>query len=196
MNYRCSVWCVRILFATLLFGSSISAGEPVTDTTHHDFLRRFTLAQRALRRYVLAHVPDFHQAEDVMQEVAVILWDRFEEFQTDRSFEAWAIGIARNKVFHVRRTSGAGRLLLTGELSERFAAKLQNIVPQFDQRRGKLKNCLQKLAERARKTNELRYGEGFSTERIALETGGSVNAVRILLCRTRRSLARCITSVQ
>ena len=165
----------------------------MAEQAHHDFLRRFTLAQPALRRYVLAHVPDFHQAEDVLQEVAVVLWDRIGEYQPDRSFQAWAFGIARNKILHSWRAP-SGRMLLTGELSERFAEKLQEVVPKFDRKRSLLKNCMAKLAERARSVIELRYGDGLSTEKIAETTGGSVNAVRILLCRTRRSLARCLSS--
>ena len=44
------------------------------------FLRDLTTVQPVLRRYVLAHIPDFHQAEDVLQEVTVVLWKRYGEF--------------------------------------------------------------------------------------------------------------------
>jgi RNA polymerase sigma-70 factor (ECF subfamily) len=159
----------------------------------HDFLRRFTQAQPALRRYVLAHVPDFHQAEDVLQEAAVVLWDRRAEFDPSRSFEAWAFGVARNKLLHSRRAAAVRREVLTPELSEQVAARLAELAPAFEQRRGRLRDCVRRLAERARAVVELRYDRGLSTEEIAGNTGDSVNAVRILLCRVRRTLARCLS---
>jgi RNA polymerase sigma-70 factor (ECF subfamily) len=159
----------------------------------HDFLRRFTQAQPALRRYVLAHVPDFHQAEDVLQEAAVVLWGRRAEFDPARSFEAWAFGIARNKLLSSKRGVAVRREVLTPQLSERVAAKLGELAPQFEQRRGRLRDCVRKLAERARLVVEQRYDQGLSTQAIAESTGDSVNAVRILLCRVRRTLARCLS---
>lgn len=165
----------------------------VNGAAQHAFLRQFTLAQPALRRYVLAHIPDFHEAEDVLQEIAVVLWDRAGEFEEGRNFQAWAFGIARYKMLHARRSAGRRRTLLSGDLSDRFAAKLQEMGPRYGQNRNRLRDCVKKLADRARTLVELRYDKGRSTQEIAEETGTSVNAVRVLLCRVRRSLARCIT---
>ena len=167
--------------------------EGMVDTTSHDFLRRFTKAQPALRRYVLAHLPDFHQAEDVLQEVAVVLWDRREEFDPSRNFEAWAFGITRNKLLHSRRDVATRRMVLTGEISERLAEKLSSPEARPAPRHGRLKECLGRLAARAREVVEMKYDRDLSAEAIAEVTGSSANAVRILLCRVRRSLARCLS---
>lgn len=165
----------------------------MSDAASHDFLRRFTKAQPALRRYVLAHVPDFHQAEDVLQEVAVVLWDRRAEFDPSRSFEAWAFGVARNKLLRSRRDVATRRGVLTPELSERLAAKLSEPGDAPPPGQARLRECIGKLAARAREAVEMKYDRGLSTEAIAESTGSTANAVRILLCRVRRSLARCLS---
>ncbi len=45
--------------------------------------------------FVLSIIPDFHQAEDVLQQVAVVLVREFGQFDTSRPFLPWALGIAR-----------------------------------------------------------------------------------------------------
>lgn len=165
----------------------------MSDTASHDFLRRFTKAQPALRRYVLAHLPDFHQAEDVLQDVAVVLWDRRQEFDPSRNFEAWAFGVARNKLLNSRRDVATRRRVLTPELSQRLAEKLSSPDAAPPPRQGRLKECLSRLAARAREVVEMKYDRGLSAERIAEATGSTANAIRILLCRIRRSLSRCLS---
>ena len=45
--------------------------------------------------FVLSIIPDFHQAEDVLQQVAVVLVREFGQFDTSRPFLPWALGIAQ-----------------------------------------------------------------------------------------------------
>ena len=44
-----------------------------------EFIRLFTAAQPLLRRYVFSQIPDFHKAEDALQEIAVTHVDLYEE---------------------------------------------------------------------------------------------------------------------
>jgi len=166
------------------------------DDRHADFLRRFTSAQPALRRFVLGHVRDFHRAEDVLQEVAVVLWDRFPEFVAGESFERWAFGVARHKILRSWRDRERDRLVLTDVMADRFAERLCALGPQHDERRMFLKACLEKLPERSRAAVELRYARQSSMAQVAAALGGSINAARLLLCRTRRLLSRCMESTR
>ena len=65
--------------------------------------RLWTEAQPIVAAFILSAIPDFHQAEDVLQQVAVILVREFEEFDTSRPFLPWALGIARNLALKSRR---------------------------------------------------------------------------------------------
>jgi len=70
---------------------------------HEQFTRRWTEAQPIVAGYINAVVADFQEAEDLLQNVAVILLRKFPEYDGQRPFVAWAIGIAKREVLMARR---------------------------------------------------------------------------------------------
>jgi RNA polymerase sigma-70 factor (ECF subfamily) len=62
------------------------------------FIRIVASHEARLRCYVLSLVPRWADADEIMQEVNVVLWQKFEQFQPDSNFFAWACQIARFKV--------------------------------------------------------------------------------------------------
>lgn len=164
----------------------------MTPKAHHEFLRLYTSAQPALRRFVLAHVPDFHEAEDALQRAATVLWDKFAEFDGERSFAAWAFGVARREVLHSKRSAARSRLVLTDDLSERLGTALDSETRKSDVQRAFLDYCLGRLPENTRRAVEMKYRRGLSTAALAAALGVTANAVRINLCRARQLLADCL----
>jgi RNA polymerase sigma-70 factor (ECF subfamily) len=162
------------------------------DSRHETFLRLFTGAQPALRRFVIAHLPDRREVEDILQEAALVLWRKFDQFEQDRSFTAWALGIARNEILRMRHSGLRKHLVLSDAIAERLALDLETVASEMDQERVHLQNCLKKLPERPRRVVELYYGSGDTAEAIARALGSTVNTIGILLFRTREALARCI----
>src|SRR6478609_1756910 len=65
--------------------------------------RLWTESQPIVSAFILGAIPDFHQAEDVLQQVAVVLVREFDQFDTSRPFLPWALGIARNLALKSRR---------------------------------------------------------------------------------------------
>ena len=55
---------------------------------HGDFLRLFTAHELAIRAHVRRLVPTRADADDVVQEVAVVLWQKFATFRHDADFRA------------------------------------------------------------------------------------------------------------
>jgi RNA polymerase sigma-70 factor (ECF subfamily) len=67
--------------------------------------RKWSVTQPAVSAFITALVPNFHDTQDVMQEVAaaVFAYD-FDKHGWPDSFQGWAVGIARHKVLDfVRR---------------------------------------------------------------------------------------------
>src|SRR6478752_4145777 len=75
----------------------------MTQQASEQLARLWTEAQPIVAAFILSAIPDFHQAEDVLQQVAVVLVREFEQFDTSRPFLPWALGIARNLVAKSRR---------------------------------------------------------------------------------------------
>ena len=166
------------------------------DSGHETFLRLFTGAQPALRRFVIAHLPDRREVDDILQEAALVLWRKYDQFEQDKSFTAWALGIARNEILRVRHSGLRQHLVLSDAIAERLALDLEAVASEMDQERIHLQNCLKKLPERPRRVVELYYDSGYSAESIARVLGSTVNTIGILLFRTREALARCIKAAR
>jgi RNA polymerase sigma-70 factor (ECF subfamily) len=157
-----------------------------------DFLSYFIPAQAAIRRFVLAHVADFHAAEDIFQEIARALWERFDHFDKTRDFEPWAVGVARNMILRYRRDRAKDTLVFSEHVSTAICDRLTEQPQSLDERRVFLRECVRKLPPRSRSIVRMKYTEGRNIEDIASSVGKSCNAVRLLLFRIRGTIARCI----
>jgi len=51
--------------------------------------------QHSVKAYIHVAVPDLHDREDVLQSTVQYLIEHFDEYDPQRTFVAWAIGIAR-----------------------------------------------------------------------------------------------------
>ncbi|MEM9704058.1 MAG: sigma factor, partial [Planctomycetota bacterium] len=83
------------------------------------FIELFAGARLAIRRTLLTYLGHAEDADDLLQETGVVLWERFDEFEQNRSFASWACGIAANKARMLLRDRRRHRTL---QLSERAVA--------------------------------------------------------------------------
>ena len=112
---------------------------------HREFLRCFTANEPAMRAYVRRLVPLRADADDVMQEVAVVLWEKFEQFREGGDFRAWAFGVARFEVLAWLRDKGRDRLVLCQDVAELLAEETLREEPRLARQREALESCLEKL---------------------------------------------------
>jgi RNA polymerase sigma-70 factor (ECF subfamily) len=159
---------------------------------HEKFTRRWTEAQPIVAGYLSAVVPDFQEAEDLLQEVAVILLRKFPEYDAKRPFVGWAIGIAKLEVLMARRSHARNRLLYQGDLLERLGDACEELAPELEERSHALRECVRALQGRANELLRLRYEEALEPRTIAARVGMAIVAVRVALSRTRASLRECI----
>ena len=52
----------------------------------------------AIRGFVRSLVPTIADSNDVMQEVAIVLWQKFAEYKTSEDFRRWSFTVAKFKV--------------------------------------------------------------------------------------------------
>jgi RNA polymerase sigma-70 factor (ECF subfamily) len=155
------------------------------------FMRLWTAAQPAVAGYIrsLIHGTD---ADDVLQETALALFRRFDDYDPDRSFVAWALGVAKFQVLGHRRDAARSFVTFDNELLESFTAEWTESNPSSDYRAGALEDCLGELTGRARQVLRMRYFEGFTAEEIARRTALSGTAVRMMQQRIRDRLRACV----
>jgi len=148
--------------------------------------------QSQLFGYVHSLVRDLNDADDLFQQTTVILWNKFGDFDRQRSFIAWACGVARFEVANFLRARGRQRLYFTDELNLLLIDAHVELMPdELDDRKTALANCVQKLRERDRQLVDDCYGDcGVNT--VAEREGRSPQSVHNSLRRIRRSLYECI----
>jgi RNA polymerase sigma-70 factor (ECF subfamily) len=62
------------------------------------FLRLFLQNERRLYAYILTLLPHRADADDILQEASLVLWDKFDENNPPDDFAAWGCRIAYYKV--------------------------------------------------------------------------------------------------
>ena len=119
-------------------------------STHSDFLHRFRQCEHDLRAFIGAMVRDIHAREDLFQDVSRTLWEKFEDYNLDYAFGAWARGIAARKMLEARRRNAKFPLIFPAET---IAAILEAFDESDDLRdehaRAQLQRVVQQLIEMA-----------------------------------------------
>ena len=157
-----------------------------------EFLELYSTHYPRLQFYVTALLPTANDAADVLQEVSMVLWRRFETFELGTNFFAWARKIARFQVMKYREQQGRSARLFDNSLLEKLAADAadENIACQVPLQI--LENCLGKLSETNRALIRRRYQPGMTVQEIAADHGRSANALSKSLSRIRHALLECI----
>jgi RNA polymerase sigma-70 factor (ECF subfamily) len=150
-------------------------------------------ARPAVFAYLTASVYDFHRAEDLLQEVAVAIAGKFHAYDHERSFLAWAIGIARNQTLLYFREQARTRQHFSDAALQSISDAAEKMSHEdSSNKREALQYCLQKTVGRRRRVLDLRYTAGLSIGEIAVQLEMTNNAVKITLHRVRAALEECV----
>jgi RNA polymerase sigma-70 factor (ECF subfamily) len=169
--------------------------------SHEFFASEILKAQRPLYVYVCSLLGNSQGADDLLQEVNLVLWRKMSEFDSQRNFMPWAYAIVRFQVLaHLKKVARQKRILSEAVL-EQIAQRAENrALGRIDGMRDDrlsdsmeaLENCLQKLPRRQREYIELRYRQNFSVKQIGESLTANENTVLTMLSRARISLSRCV----
>src|SRR5262245_25329530 len=174
----------------------LTAGEdPSPPAKSKLFLRLFLQNERRLYAYILTLLPNRADADDVLQEASLVMWDKFDDGHPPDDFAAWGCRIAYFKVLEARKKLQRGRVLFSQETLRRIAetATEQAQALQLDERREALADCVGKLSPRDRELLARRFDEGASVQAMAASVRRSADAVYKALSRIRRALFDCVT---
>ena len=156
------------------------------------FLSLFLRSEREVFRYVAALVPNVTDAEDIVQQTALALWEKFEAYDPSRPFTPWACRFALNKAKQWIERRQRWQALLEGGLAEELAQRRDELRPGLEARLKHLEACLNKLPEEQRALVEGYYYRRDGTERLAESSGKTVAATYKVLQRIRQGLRACI----
>lgn len=166
--------------------------SPAETERHRHFLRSYTAHEPVLRAYVRRLVPTRTDADDILQEISVVLWEKFHDFREGGDFRAWAFGIARFEVLTWRRDQSRDRLVLDEEVVAKIAEESAADEPRLARQREALEACMRKIPDTQRALLLQAYHEGTRIQDVARDSGRSVAGFYQWLHRMRRLLLDCI----
>ncbi len=159
---------------------------------NEEFLRLFLANQRAIYAYILSMVPSAADADDIMQDTATMMWDKFDDFKLGTNFGAWGVTIARYKIMEYHSKKKRNLDLVSGELLEQISQVASQKVMRMDDRLKALDQCLSKLNEKNRKLIHIRYHQGLTIKKIAEQLKRPAAGMYKVMSRLHESLSRCI----
>ena len=158
---------------------------------HRQFLRLFAANEAAVHGFVRSMVPRREDAGEIMQEVAVILWEKFAEFDATRDFRKWACGVARFEVLAFLRDRARDRHVFDESLLVVLADEAIEDA-SGEARRAALESCLEKLQPRQRDLVLAAYEPGVKIDDLAQQRGQTAMSLYKVLHRIRMALQECI----
>jgi len=85
------------------------------------FVRLLVRNDRAIRAWLRSLLPTLDDVDEVMQEVSVVAWRKFDQLDDPENFRRWACVIARYEVLMYRRKKARDRIVLGQEVEKLIA---------------------------------------------------------------------------
>jgi RNA polymerase sigma-70 factor (ECF subfamily) len=158
-----------------------------------EFAVQMTKCQRRLHAFILSLVWNPADADDVLQETNLVLWQKVAEFDESRPFLPWAMRFAQFQAMSWLKARQRNRVVFDDDLVRMLASEAA-AEPLFDPRRIALASCLEKLRQPQRDLVLKRYEPNGSVNAMAAAVGITPKAVSDRLRRIRQSLLDCVNA--
>ena len=156
-----------------------------------EIARYFALAQPKLRAYIRSLVFNASDADDILQDVAVIAIETADRYDADRSLEAWMFGIAKNRVLKHFEKSSRQKLCFSTELVDALTDAAEN-ADDVECYLDALQNCLSKLDADRRDLLLRRHQPGATARALAREIGYTDTRMSRLFNSLYQTLMKCV----
>jgi RNA polymerase sigma-70 factor (ECF subfamily) len=162
------------------------------DQRNIEFVRLLAAHELRLSVYVHTLVPLWNDAEDVLQNTKVRLWEQFDQFQPGTDFAAWAFTVAGYMIRTYRKQCHRQRLCFADNLLQKIAAETSPADSAGEDRIAALVECVRALGDTSRQLLRLFYTDRQRVKDIARQLGQAPTATYQALSRIRRSLSECV----
>lgn len=182
-------------------GSNQFWGYPTAVSNESEFIRLFVATERRILGYLITLLPTIEDAEELMQETSIVIWEKFDEFLATQGdepdldrFTAWGCKIAFYKTLNARRKRKPTAKSFSEDVLQLISSTWLNSQEsgELDDRRSALARCMEKLPGERREMLQDYYWRKMPIEQIASKQSHTVANVYKLMQRIRRSLHECI----
>lgn len=170
----------------------VPIADDLSEPDRSEFLKRLVEDFGVIYRTIGRLVGDLNDADDVMQDTCVRLWEMYETFDETRSFRAWACSIARNRAIDYLRSRHHQPTILDPESVANLSVVVNAASEFLELRLEKLQECLSELPAQDRKLIRDIYQNEKKVRVIAEKYCEPAKAVYLRLAQLRRKLLHCV----
>jgi RNA polymerase sigma-70 factor, ECF subfamily len=143
--------------------------------------------------YILSMVPNFSNADDLMQKTCETIWEKFDTYCPGTDFLAWSIAIANFKMKEFwkseKRHSG---VIFDDDLLQQIERDARVCVENPNIYLGPLQECIKKLSKQDFTMIKMKYYQKLEVQEIAARFDKSIYTIYKHLSRIYNVLSSCI----
>ncbi len=157
------------------------------------FLSLLMPNQKRILGYILTYVPNYADADDILQNTLSILWKKFDQYSPDTNFVAYANKIAKYEIMnYFRKTNNSKKLHFDESLHEIIESESVSTSRLFGQRIDALKECFKHFTTEDKQLIKMRYEQDLSFSKIGGRLRISSPAALKKISNIHSRLIRCI----
>lgn len=141
-----------------------------------------------LYRFALNIVGNTYDAEDIMQELLIKIWNRIDQYNEIENKEAWCMTVTRNMAIDKTRNRREASQDISDFHHLRDSDDTQDKKLEDAERFGSIMALVNQLPEKQRMILHLRDVEGYTYQEIADMTESTLDFVKVSLHRARKTL--------
>jgi RNA polymerase sigma-70 factor, ECF subfamily len=147
--------------------------------------------ERNLFGYIFSMTGNWDDSQEIMQRLRIRIWEQFAQYDSSRSFDAWARAIAYYLVLAFRKEKSRQREYFTERVIQLLDEAYTSVNDDISLSREVLVDCLGKLSQNHQKLVTEYYTAGGPAA-LAASLGKTANALRQAVLRIRRTLLNCV----
>ena len=143
--------------------------------------------------FIFSLVHNRADAEDIFQQTAIVLWQKFPDFQPGTNFAAWSMRVAHFEIKNYVKARRRSRLYFSDEILDAIAITFHSSPGETESYSAvALTKCIEKLNERDHRLLMKCYSVDRDYGKIAESEGKTVGAVYKAISRIRQALLACV----
>lgn len=160
-----------------------------TDSDLQAFTELYLRYRGPIRRYLTSRTKDASTADDLTAQVFLKVLNNAGSFRGEGTYRAWLFQIARNTLANWSKDKSRFQIPVQDLPDPPDDTASPTIVALAQEERDLIWDTVDELPAAQREVVRLRYWKDLTIEEIARATGRTTGAIRVLLHRSRRSMA-------
>jgi RNA polymerase sigma-70 factor (ECF subfamily) len=153
------------------------------------FTRLLKENQARIYVYIRVFVPHWADADDILQETAIVMWRKFDTYITGSDFAAWGISIAHNFVMKLNQRRFDKRIKFSSDVVRLLQeTAVMDVDDRDDDRAQAIQQGLARLSEADAELLALKYKKGYTVVEIAQKTGRPLQGLYKAMARIHKTL--------